>query len=118
MAKELLKKSKVNSKELEVLLKARERGEVEFLLIDVREPFEYKRGHIVGVDKLYPTSLFHEWADEFMQKFANMDIILTCRTANRSGTLQRHLKSMGHKGNLIDHSGGIVMWHGDIKRGD
>ncbi len=35
---ELLNRDEVNSQELEELLKAREAGEADFLLVDVREP--------------------------------------------------------------------------------
>ncbi len=41
---ELLNRDEVNSQELEELLKAREAGEADFLLVDVREQIEYDIG--------------------------------------------------------------------------
>jgi len=55
---ELLNKSFVSSAELETLLKEREAGNVDFILVDVREQMEYDMGHIKGVDMLKPTSTF------------------------------------------------------------
>lgn len=41
---ELLQKSMIMSEELEELLKEREAGNVDFLLVDVREQMEYDHG--------------------------------------------------------------------------
>jgi rhodanese-related sulfurtransferase len=112
---ELLKKSFVTSNELEKLLKDRELGHRDFLLVDVREQMEYNMGHIKGVDMLMPTSRFQSWAREFLDKYKEKTVILTCRTASRSGSVQRIFQQNGMK-NVINHSGGIVSYRGEIER--
>jgi len=110
---ELLKKSYVQSEELETLLKEREAGNVDFLLVDVREQGEYDMGHIKGVDMLKPTSTFQSWAESFIAENMDKTVIFTCRTDNRSGQVQRVFQQNGMK-NVINHAGGIVTYRGDI----
>ena len=112
---ELLNKDSVNSEELIELLAAREAGKTDFLLIDVREPFEYEMQHIKGVDILRPTTNFQSWARE-LADMQDKPLIITCRTANRSYQVQQVLKRMGHP-QVIDHAGGIVQYHGDVESG-
>jgi len=112
----LLKKDGVTSEELESLLRAREAGEVDFLLVDVREQIEYDMGRIKGVDLLKPTSTFHSWAQNFLNKNRDRVVIFTCRTDYRSGNVQRVFKENGMK-NAINHLGGIVSYRGEIERG-
>jgi len=114
--KELLNQENVDSAQLEALLKARKSGECDFVLVDVREPFEYEAGHIKGVDLLRPTSSFQSWAKELAEDMRDKVLIITCRTANRSYQVQQILKKMGHP-KVIDHSGGIMAWRGDIEGG-
>ena len=64
----LLEKSYVQSEELVELLKEREAGNVDFILVDVREQMEYDHGHIKGVDLLKPTSTFQSWAQSFLDE--------------------------------------------------
>ncbi|MBD3792867.1 MAG: rhodanese-like domain-containing protein [Campylobacterales bacterium] len=113
---ELLQKPLINSNELEALLKERAAGNVDFLLVDVREQMEYDRGHIKGVDMLKPTSMFQSWASNFLETYKDKTVILTCRTDNRSGQVQMILKHNGMK-NVINHSGGIVSYRGEVVRG-
>ncbi len=113
---ELLKKSYVNSNELETLLKEREEGNVDFILVDVREQMEYNMGHIKGVDLLKPTSIFQSWGQEFLDENKDKTVIFTCRTDARSGSVQRVFQQHGMK-NVINHSGGIVSYRGEIEKG-
>ena len=112
----LLQGERVSSGELEKLLEARKEGECDFLLVDVREAYEYEAAHIVGVDLLRPTSRFREWASELAELSSEKPVILTCRTANRTGQVQQLLRRMGAE-QVIDHSGGIVSWRGEVERG-
>ncbi|MCB4759857.1 MAG: rhodanese-like domain-containing protein [Sulfurovum sp.] len=105
----------IASEELESLLKAREEGEIDFLLIDVREQMEYDMRHIKGVDFLKPTSIFEQWAEAFLNENQDKIIIFTCRTGSRSAQVQHIFKSNGMK-NAVNHYGGIVTYHGDIER--
>jgi rhodanese-related sulfurtransferase len=113
---EILEKSTVDSEELEALLKARTEGEVDFLLVDVREEMEYEMGHIEGVDMLKPTSTFQAWAQELLDETKDKTGIFTCRTDNRSGQVQMIFQQHGHP-RVINHLGGIVTYRGPIVRG-
>ncbi len=113
--KELLQKSHVNSNELETLLKEREAGNVDFVLVDVREQYEYDHGHIKGVDLLKPTSMFQSWAQAFLDEYKDQYVIFTCRTASRSGQVQQIFLQNGME-HAINHSGGIVTYAGEIER--
>ena len=107
----LLEQNDVNSAELQSLLEAREKGEVEFTLIDVREQYEYDAGHIKGVDILNPTSVFQTWAEELFSTHQDKTVIFTCRTGARSGQVQNVFSSNGHA-KAINHYGGIVTYSG------
>jgi rhodanese-related sulfurtransferase len=112
---ELLNKDNITSEELEKLLEAREKGEIDFLLVDVREDMEYDMGHIKGVDMLKPTSTFQQWAQEFLDNHSDKPVIFTCRTGSRSGQVQHVFKSNGLD-KAINHYGGIVTYSGHIER--
>ncbi|MCF6243410.1 MAG: rhodanese-like domain-containing protein [Sulfurovum sp.] len=111
----LLEQHDVNSEELEILLDAREKGEVDFLLVDVREKMEYDEGHVKGVDMLKPTTSFQEWAHELLTQTKDKKVIFTCRTGSRSAQVQQVFKENGHDGD-INHYGGIVTYYGNIER--
>ena len=112
---ELLARDNIHSEELEVLLKAREEGKVDFLLVDVREDMEYEAGHLKGVDMLKPTSSFQHWAEQLFSEAKDKTIIFTCRTGARSAQVQNVFKSNGHE-KVINHAGGIVSYRGEIER--
>ncbi|MCF6205454.1 MAG: rhodanese-like domain-containing protein [Sulfurovum sp.] len=112
---ELLTKDNINSSELEQLLEARQKGEADFLLVDVREQMEYDMGHIKGVDMLKPTSVFQDWAEAFLNENKDKAVIFTCRTGSRSGQVQHVFKSNGME-RAVNHYGGIVTYSGDIER--
>ena len=113
MLSELIKKENFTSDELETLLKAREEGKINFKLIDVREPYEHEEAHIVGTDELLPTSRFQEWAKDLLDR--DEDIVIYCRTGNRTGQVQAILKQYGK---TIPHlSYGIMGYRGEIKSG-
>jgi len=111
----ILERNQLNSEELEKLLKAREEGKVDFLLVDVRENMEYNMGHIKGVDMLKPTTTFQQWGETLLNETNNKKIIFTCRTGSRSGQVQNIFAQNGHK-NVINHSGGIVSYRGETER--
>ncbi len=112
---ELLATDNINSENLEILLKARENGKADFLLVDVREDMEYEMEHLKGVDMLKPTSDFQSWAQALFDEAKDRVIIFTCRTGNRSGQIQNVFSSNGHS-KVINHFGGIVSYRGDIER--
>ncbi len=112
---ELVKKEQLSDSDLKELLAARKRGEVEFTLIDVREPFEYEMAHIVPTDMLLPTTQFQQWFPK-IQNLKDKNLIIYCRTGNRSYQVQQFLKQRGFKyvGNL---QYGIVEYSGEIGQG-
>jgi len=115
MMQTLLKQHDVNSEELEILLDARDMGEIDFVLVDVREEMEYDEGHIMGVDMLKPTTVFQEWSYELLTQTKEKKVIFTCRTGSRSAQVQNVFMQHGHEG-VINHYGGIVTYYGDIER--
>ena len=112
---QLLEKSTIQSEDLEILLKEREEGKVDFILVDVREQSEYDYGHIKGVDLLKPTSTFQMWAESFLNEYKDRIVIFTCRTASRSGQVQSVFQENGMS-RVINHGGGIVTYRGEISR--
>ena len=112
---DLLNKVDVSSAELMQLIDARSRGEVDFVLIDVREQYEYDSDHIKGVDMLKPTSIFQTWAESVFNEYEGKNIIFTCRTGSRSGQIQNVFKSSGHE-KVLNHFGGIVTYGGERER--
>lgn len=75
------------------------------LLVDVREPGEYEAGHIAGA-VLAPLANVEE-------KLANVEkgreIVLVCRSGNRSGKAYRRLEARGYT-NLTNLDGGMLAW--------
>jgi len=113
----VLHQQRVDSATLEKLLQERREGQADFVLIDIREPYEYEAEHIVGVDRLLPTSRFQEWAEALPQAYPERPVILTCRTSNRTGQVCRILKEQLGMRNVIDHIGGIVSYDGAVAQG-
>ena len=112
---ELLEKSNIHSEELVRLLKEREEGKTDFLLVDVREQMEYDAGHIKGVDLLKPTSVFQSWGESFFNEIQDKTVIFTCRTGARSGQVSRLYQQNGHT-RSINHVGGIMSYAGETER--
>lgn len=80
-------------------------------LVDVREPEEFAAGHIPGAVNM-PLS-------QFTATFARLpraeEIVLVCRSGNRSGMAQGFLRQQGYTGtrNLV---GGMLAWDGPVVR--
>ncbi len=111
---EILNKTQINSEELEALLKERDEGNTDFILVDVREQMEYDAGHIKGVDMLKPTSTFQSWAQSFLDENRDKTVIFTCRTGSRSGQVYSIFRQNGMQ-NAINHAGGIMSYAGEIE---
>jgi len=113
---EILNQSTISSSELELLLKEREAGNADFILVDVREMMEYDSGHIKGADMLKPTSTFQSWGGEFLEQNKDKTVIFTCRTGSRSGQVQAVFKQNGME-KVINHRGGIMSYSGETQLG-
>ena len=83
------------------------------LLIDIREPAEYARGHIPGA-LLIPRGLLEFEILPALEKRAggvreDCDIVLYCGTGGRSALAAKSLDDMGFT-NVRSMDGGIVAW--------
>lgn len=112
---QILEKNHISSGELETILKAREEGKIDFLLVDVREEMEYTMGHIKGVDILKPTSVFQEWGQDLFESTQDKYVIFTCRTGSRSGQVQQVFEQNGHT-KTLNHLGGIMSYRGETEK--
>ena len=111
-AEELLEKKEINGKELEYLLFERKNERADFLLIDVREQYEYNEKRISGVDYLVPLSDFFNKALE-LEQYKSKHIIVKCKLGGRSAQAQIQLKKLGFK-KVVNLSGGITHYQGSI----
>ncbi|MCX7622888.1 MAG: rhodanese-like domain-containing protein [Thermomicrobium sp.] len=75
------------------------------LVIDVREPHEWKTGHIPGA-RLIPL-------DELPLRVAELDpereIVLVCRSGNRSAQATLYLQRAGFR-RVVNLAGGMIAW--------
>ena len=110
---ELLEKNEINGQELEYLLSERKNGRADFLLIDVREEYEYNQKRIVGIDYLIPLSDFFNKVRQ-IEDYKSKHIIAKCKLGGRSAQAQMQLKLMGFK-SVINLAGGISHYRGDTE---
>jgi rhodanese-related sulfurtransferase len=74
------------------------------LLLDVRQPEEFRAGHIQGA-KLVPLGDLRQRIKELPQ---DRQIICVCRSGNRSGSATRMLASAGYE--VANMRGGMIGW--------
>lgn len=75
------------------------------VVLDVREQWEYDEGHIPGVT-LIPMA---EVASRLSEIPTDKEVIVTCRSGNRSGQVTDFLREQGFT-NVHNMAGGIVAW--------
>lgn len=75
------------------------------LVLDVREQWEYDEEHIPGVT-LIPMG---EVANRLSEIPTDKEVIVTCRSGNRSGQVTEFLQQQGYE-NVHNMEGGIVAW--------
>lgn len=81
----------------------KERSDV--VVLDVREQWEYDEGHIPGVT-LIPMG---EVSSRLSEIPTDKEVIVTCRSGNRSGQVTDFLREQGFD-NVHNMEGGIVAW--------
>jgi len=86
-------------------LKAKQDAGENFLLLDVREPYEYEIAKIPG-SQLIPLGEIERRADDLPD---DTEIILQCRSGARSAQALAILQSKGFT-NLANLKGGILAW--------
>ena len=84
--------------------RARIDGATPPFLLDVREPHEYREGHIAGA-RLIPLGELGRRLNELPR---DRDILVICRSGNRSGAATRQLVQSGYR--AINLSGGMIGW--------
>ena len=91
------------------LKQKRESGE-EFLLLDVREPFEYEISNIDG--QLIPLDQLSERMDE-LSGYEDKEIVIMCRSGGRSARACEMLSRNGFQ-NVKNLKGGVNDWAREI----
>ena len=77
------------------------------LLIDVRQPEEWKAGHAPNA-RLIPLGSLATRVAEIPR---DREVLLICRSGNRSGSAQRQLLQLGYE-QVFNVSGGMNAWAG------
>ena len=70
------------------------------VIIDVREPFEFKTGHVKGAINIPPAKIM-AGAKELQDIPKNTEIILYCHSGSRSNVSMNILRNMGYT-NLVN----------------
>ncbi len=88
----------------------RNKGNQNFVIIDVRTQEEYADGYIEGAVNL------DYYSEDFGEELDRLDKVKTyliyCRTARRSGVALRMMEELGF-GEVYNMSGGIVEWEAE-----
>lgn len=79
-------------------------------LIDIREPYEYKEGHLPSTKNI-PMNLIIEESDKYLDKSKEYHII--CQTGGRSSRVCSILKKKGF--NVVNVAGGTSRYRGNLK---
>ncbi|MGE5377276.1 MAG: rhodanese-like domain-containing protein [Bacteroidota bacterium] len=85
------------------------------MVVDVRQPGEYRSGHIAGA-KLIPLNDLGRRMKELPQ---GREIVCVCASGNRSSSATRMLTGAGY--NAINMKGGMAAWRSAklaVKKGD
>ena len=90
--------------------------EQDTLIVDIREPLEFQRGHLPGA-VLLPRGLLEFEIHGLVEQTgsgqpgnpADRDIVLYCGTGGRSSLAAKTLAELGYR-NVRSMSGGIVAW--------
>jgi rhodanese-related sulfurtransferase len=77
------------------------------LLVDVRQPDEWSAGHAPNA-KLIPLGSL---AGRLGEVPRDREVLLICRSGNRSGSAQRQLLQLGYE-QVVNVSGGMHAWAG------
>lgn len=79
----------------------------EAIMIDVREPAEWRAGHVKGAKHIPLGDL----ATRLGEIPRDREVLLFCRSGNRSGTATKLLRSQGFE-QVRNVEGGIIAWTG------
>lgn len=99
---------------LKAMLDARGRGETDFVLVDVREPYEREIVTIPGAVWV-PAALF-DTGEALAQLPAGRRIVLHCKSGARSARALLALHGAGHA-DAVHVAGGVLAWVREIEPG-
>ncbi|CAN5705221.1 hypothetical protein BH10CYA1_BH10CYA1_05880 [soil metagenome] len=100
-------KTEITVKELKKRLDAGEK----VVLLDIREPHELAICTLADTTAHIPMGDLMERLSE-LEKFRNQDIVVYCRSGNRSDSCAEFLRDQGFVG--LNLTGGIIAWSNDI----
>lgn len=80
-----------------------------YILVDVREPFEFKVGYITGAKNI-PLSQLKQRMDEIPK---DRDVFLYCKSGMRSKNAAKLLQKRGYT-SMAHLQGGISVWKGKL----
>ncbi len=89
------------------------KGQVDFQLVDVREPHEYEIARIPGA-KLVPLG---QIVTRICEIEPGKTTVVQCKGGVRSAKAIQYLKDAGFEGRLINLKGGITAWSDDVDPG-
>jgi sulfur-carrier protein adenylyltransferase/sulfurtransferase len=111
---EVLSRNEIMPFEVKALLEARDNNELEFLLVDIREPYEYDHARIKGCDYLMPTSQFQNHLSQLKAwDKEGKKVIMYCRTAHRTADILEILQSMKFE-HIAHMKFGIMSYGGEV----
>jgi adenylyltransferase/sulfurtransferase len=111
-AADAVKDSTITVRQLDEMLKAREKGETDFVLIDVREPGEYEIVNIPGAI-LIPKNEFL-LGNALEQLPQNKPVVLHCKMGGRSAEVLAVVKGAGFN-DAVHVGGGVIAWVNQIE---
>jgi adenylyltransferase/sulfurtransferase len=111
-ASEAVRGSTISVRELKDMLDARERGEKDFLLVDVREPDEFDIVSIPGA-VLIPKGEFLSGA-ALERLPADRPVVLHCKAGTRSAEALAVVKGAGYA-DAVHVGGGVLAWVDQIE---
>ncbi len=84
----------------------------EIVLIDVREPYENEEFNIGGIN--IPLAEIPECVEK-LKEYGDADVILYCRSGNRSGMAQKILAVQFDMHNMVNLKGGMNAWKQEVR---
>jgi adenylyltransferase/sulfurtransferase len=100
----------ISVQELAVMLQARQRGEIDFDLIDVREPEEYEIVHIAGALLVPQGTILSGEACLARDR----DVVVHCKAGPRSAAVCAELQRQGYE-HVRQVEGGVLAWVKEIE---
>lgn len=98
----------MNSEQLKQYIEKGKEGD--YLIVDVRQPEEYVRGHIPGA-RLIPIK---ELVADFSNLPSDKDLIFYCHSGGRSGVAATLVTEEGVSNNIYNLEGGIMAWQDKV----